>query len=92
MGNIILLFIFAPQLISAFTQNNHNVIKIGIQALRANCVTFTLFGYVAINMYYSNAIHGWNNFSTPLILCFYTKIICNKSRVIVKSLGYIITL
>lgn len=46
----ILLFIFAPQLISAFSQNNHNVIKIGIQALRANCVTFTLFGYVAINM------------------------------------------
>lgn len=59
MGAVSVVFPISQQ-DQCFQQNNHNVIKIGIQALRANCVTFTLFGYVAINTWLESFFDTFN--------------------------------
>lgn len=41
---------FAPQIISAFSQGDASVVEIGSNALRANAILFSCFGYVAIYM------------------------------------------
>ncbi len=63
----VLGLVFAPQIVSLFKTGDEEVVLLGIRILRAQCITFTLAGFIiTTNMYLQNIGATWSAFTVAI--------------------------